>query len=378
MQQEKIWDNIIKNLTEEQVIAVLSALGSQSPRRDNENNLVFQSVCHASNSWKLCYYVQTHSFFCYRDWESFNLFSLVMRVKNCDFLTALQFVCDLLGIKNNTKEIIQQGFVNNYIKSDWELFDKFNKLQIPVEAQETQEIYNPNILNLYSDIYYNGWIKEHISIDSMKKYNIKYDIPNARIIIPHYDINNNLIGIRCRNLSPASDIKYCPVSIEGRLYNHPLASNLYGLNHNINTIKAIRKAMICEAEKSVLQCATYFPENNFSVACCGSNISYEQIRLLLSANVETVILAMDWDFEEQCEQNNQYILYKKKILKLCQKLTPYFTVKVLLPPDNNFIYKCSPTDLGRDYLLKTMKNKITVSYETICNERELEKERKEG
>ena len=373
MQQDKIWEVIEKNLTEEQVITILSNLGSLPPRRDNENNLVFQSVCHNSDSWKLCYYIETHSFFCYRDWESFNLFNLVMKVKECDFKTALKYVCDILNIRIDTFSAPAQGFVSNYTKADWDIFEKFDKLQTTLKTKEEPEKYNENILNLYSDIYFEGWIKENISIESMKKYHIKYDIVNERIIIPHFDINNNLIGIRCRNLSPIAEAKYCPIYIETKPYTHSLSSNLYGLNRNKDIIKSMKKVMIVESEKSTLQAETYFPDNNFVVACCGSNISNEQIQLLLSLGVEEVILGMDWDFEKYDETDEKYKLYKKKILKLCQKLVPYFTVKVLLPPDENFIYKCSPSDLGKDYLLRSMKNKITVTYDTICNEKELEK-----
>lgn len=373
MQQDKIWEVIEKNLTEEQVITILSNLGSLPPRRDNENNLVFQSVCHNSDSWKLCYYIETHSFFCYRDWESFNLFNLVMKVKECDFKTALKYVCEILNIRIDTFSAPTQGFVSNYTKADWDIFEKFDRLQTTLNLKEEPEKYNENILNLYSDIYFEGWIKENISIESMKKYHIKYDIVNERIIIPHFDINNNLIGIRCRNLSPIAEAKYCPIYIETKPYTHPLSSNLYGLNRNKDIIKAMKKVMIVESEKSTLQAETFFPDNNFVVACCGSSISNEQIQLLLSLGIEEVILGMDWDFEKYDETDEKYKLYKKKILKLCQKLVPYFTVKVLLPPDENFIYKCSPSDLGKDYLLRSMKNKITVTYDTICNEKELEK-----
>lgn len=377
MQQDnKIWEVIEKNLTEEQVITILADLGSAPPRRDNENNLVFQSVCHNSDSWKLCYYVETHSFFCYRDWESFNIFNLVMQVKECDFKAALNYICNLLGIRIDTYSAPTQGFVSNYTKADWDIFDKFDRLQSSIKPKENNMEYNPNILNLYSEAYFEGWIKENISVDSMKKYHIKYDIVNNRIIIPHFDINNNLIGIRCRNLNPYAEAKYCPIYIENKLYNHSLSTNLYGLHRNKHTIERMKKVMIVESEKSTLQAETYFPDNNFVVACCGSSISNEQIQLLLTLGVEEVILGMDWDFEKYDETDEKYRLYKKKIMKLCQKLVPYFTVKVLMPPDEHFIYKCSPSDLGKDYLLKSMKNKITVTYDTICAEKELEELKK--
>ena len=48
-------------------------------------------------------------------------------------------------------------------------------------------------------------------------------------IIPHYDINNNLIGIRERTLIKENEVygKYRPAYLNGKLYNHPLSFSLY-------------------------------------------------------------------------------------------------------------------------------------------------------
>jgi DNA primase len=219
-----------------------------------------------------------------------------MQVKECDFKTALKYVCEILNIRIDTFSAPTQGFVSNYTKADWDIFERFDRLQNGIKTKEELESYNENILNLYSDLYYEGWIEENISIESMKKYHIKYDIVNERIIIPHFDINNNLIGIRCRNLNPMAEAKYCPIYIETVPYTHSLSCNLYGLNRNKEVIKSMKKVMIVESEKSTLQAETYFPNNNFVVACCGSSISNEQIQLLLTLGVEEVILGMDWDF----------------------------------------------------------------------------------
>ena len=67
-------------------------------------------------------------------------------------------------------------------------------------------------------------MREEIAALNERKYNIKYDIVNNRIIIPHFDIDNNLIGIRCRNLSPQAEAKYCPIYLENKWY--PFIVNL--------------------------------------------------------------------------------------------------------------------------------------------------------
>ena len=85
----------------------------------------------------------------------------------------------------------------------------------------------------------------------MRKHNIKYYPTDNSIIIPHYNVDDKLIGIRSRSLA-GSDIelfgKYRPAIINGKMYNHPLSFALYGLNWNKQQIKKIRKAIIFEGE----------------------------------------------------------------------------------------------------------------------------------
>ena len=66
----------------------------------------------------------------------------------------------------------------------------------------------------------------------MQSRGIAYDPKRHAIIIPHYDINNNLIGIRKRTLVEEEEVfgKYRPATFNGKMYNHPLGFNLYNLN----------------------------------------------------------------------------------------------------------------------------------------------------
>ena len=131
-------------------------------------------------------------------------------------------------------------------------------------------------MNTFSEYYTPEWLYEGISIQSMKQFNILYSINQNKIIIPHYNIDNLLIGIRGRALND-EDIaigKYMPVEIEGIIYSHPLGYNLYGLNLNKDNIRKKKMAIVFESEKSVLLYETLFGrENNIAVAVCGSNFS---------------------------------------------------------------------------------------------------------
>ena len=211
-------------------------------------------------------------------------------------------------------------------------------------------------------MYTEEWIKEGISVKTMKKYNILYSTWQQKIIIPHFDINNQLIGVRGRSLIN-EDIelfgKYTPFKIGRKFYNHSLGMNLFGLNHNIKTIQKKRKIMLVEAEKSVLQTDTMFGEDNFTVALCGSNLTDYQKGLILMLGVREVIIALDKQYEiidsDECKKWAKHI--KDKII---DKLSPFVTVSVLWDTNDLLRYKDSPTDRGKEILIQLMENKIYV------------------
>jgi DNA primase len=89
----------------------------------------------------------------------------------------------------------------------------------------------------------------------MRRYGIKYSIEENKVIIPHYDVNGYLIGIRGRTLNPdeaAAEGKYRPIVFNERVLSHPLGYNLYGLNFIKGNIKRIGMAIVGEGEKAAL------------------------------------------------------------------------------------------------------------------------------
>lgn len=111
---------------------------------------------------------------------------------------------------------------------------------------------NPNILNSFVFYPTIEWLNDGIDIESMHRYQIRYSINENKIIIPHYDPYGSLVGVRCRvlNEDELENGKYRPIYINGRLCNHPLGYNLYGLNLIKGNIKRIGMAIITEGEIS--------------------------------------------------------------------------------------------------------------------------------
>ena len=355
-------EDIKKLITVDNIIALLHELGSEQYLTDKNSNLIFKTVCHKGESYKLYYYIDTGIFTCYTGCgASFDIFELVMKTTGCNFQESLMYICRLFGLQTVTK-----GFNNpQKLTSDWELIEKYNFLTSKEEGIEIEvKEYDEKILDYFSEGLHESWVADNISHESARKFGIKYDNANNRIIIPHRSVDGGLIGIRVRNLEEKAvlnGVKYMPLILQGELYNHPLGANLYGIYENMSAIKKYGKIMIFESEKSVLQCETFYPNENFSVATCGSSITNAQKNLILSLGIKEVFIGFDKEYQSAFSPASD--IYAEKIIKLAQKFAPYITTYVLWDVDKLLDYKDSPSDKGKSVLGKLMKNKFEIKCE---------------
>ena len=125
------------------------------------------------------------------------------------------------------------------------------------------------------------WLEDGISQEAMDHAMIGYYPGGDYITIPHFDKDGRFIGLRGRTLCASEGEiygKYRPLKINKQLYNHPLGMNLYNLHHSKRNIATMKKAIIFESEKSVLQLQSMVGfDADISVACCGSNVSAFQM-----------------------------------------------------------------------------------------------------
>lgn len=295
--------------------------------------------------------------------ENFDIFELIQRVKKIEFLDSVSFINEQFNFQPNKSILI--GFNSKYKCEDWEILDKYDYLYTEeVEDNNELKTYPNRLIELYPKLYSEEWVKDSISVESMAKFNIRFDTLNNRIIIPHYNIDNELVGIRCRNLNPsmvAIGNKYMPIKIEGDSYAHPLSLNLYGINETKKAIQKFKKAIIFESEKSVLQCDTYYGENNYAVACCGSHVTLQQRDLLLDLGIKEIYIALDKMYNHSGDDLSKN--YIKKLSQIGDKFSPYVTTYILWDKENLIEYKSSPSDFGVDTLEKLIESKIEIQTE---------------
>ena len=205
------------------------------------------------------------------------------------------------------------------------------------------------------------WESEGISQEVMKVRGICYNPASQGIVIPHYNENNELIGIRERTLIKENEIngKYKPAIINRQMYNHPLGFNLYNLNNSQNNIRDIKKAIIFEGEKSCLLYASYFGlDNDISVAVCGSSLGNYQMNLLTSLNVEEVIIAFDKQFQEIGD--SEWTRWTKKLNEINKKYGKIVQISFIFDKWGLLDYKDSPIDKGKEIFLNLFKKRVTI------------------
>lgn len=366
---------LLSSLSDKDIIKVCCDLGGTDYKKDTQGNLCFSTaLCHGGDSpYKLIYYPnhedKTRSyglFHCYTCSDSYDLVELVIRAnrvkhKTVTYFQALNYIAQITG--HNASDFEEP--LNKYLIDDWEFINKFrrhNKKDVPVLRGV-----NEHILEMFDYTPHEDFLNDHISSEVLSQFEISYWGATNQIVIPHRDLNSRLIGIRGRYLDP-DDVntigKYVPLTVEGQFLSHALGNNLYGIHINQDKIKACKKCLLLEGEKGVMQNHTYFGDDDYSLAVCGSNISNTQIKLLLQyLQVEEIIIGFDKMFHEN--ETFEEEIYRNKIFKKIEKIIPYCRVCLLWDKEGLVEYKQSPTDYGKNTLLKLLDQKIEITMEDI-------------
>ena len=287
--------------------------------------LFLTSLDHeGGDSYKLCYFDDSKLFYVYTRGASYDVFELVKRAKGFqEFSEAFRYVCDFFSLRDDGFEEEKKPLID-----DWDIFQKMEDYSKPQEKkkEENQPI-QENLLDYWEPLAApSEWFPDHILPSAMRRFGIRIDSALFKIIIPHRNAKGELIGVRGRSFNEievSSGMKYAPVQLEGKWLNHKLGLNLYGLYENGENIRRLKKVAIFEAEKSVLQCESYYgPNNNFALATCGSNLSQEQMDLLLDLGVDEVILCYDKEWTDGVGQP-EYMAYREKLRHHVQYLSQY-------------------------------------------------------
>ena len=262
------YKELIDALDEEKIKNLLDKL--DIPWQDKGSHLICKTACHNINldeaSWKLYYYKNNKFFYCYTSCQGMSIFKFLKHYyeeRQIDY----DWYDDIYKVIIDCSNFREDAFKIQKYRGIIEIITPRKKIELP--------IYSNSVLGCFVKAYPAEWLDDGITKETMDKFGILYSISQNKIIIPHYDANSNLVGIRGRALNEweVENIgKYMPIQIEQTWYKHPLSMNLYGLNFTKENIKETGICYLFESEKSVLQMEK-FDMPNCGVAVCGSNFN---------------------------------------------------------------------------------------------------------
>lgn len=357
-------NSLTKAITVKDVKDIMEMLDADFSQ-ETDTEIKYRTICHCGNKHKLYFYKESMSFYCYSECGRIgSIIDLVNKVKEFDNIySSAEWICNKLGISTFKEGSFGNKDIDAPRIDDWSYINFLKGKQKMESKKHEFEILDEKILNMFQNFHPLSWVEEDgITHEAMDTYEIKYCAWQERVVLPHRDKDGNLIGLRGRANSDDAMMfgKYVPLltgNMSGKTYAHNLGNTLYGLHLNKDCIKRTRKILLMEAEKSIMQMASFFSiENNYSVAICGSNLTKAQIKLILELAPLEVIVGLDKQFEvlgdDECKQ------WEKKILeKFIKPLSPYCKVSVLWDTDNLLDYKDSPSDKGKETFLKLMENR---------------------
>ena len=353
--------DIVDSITLHDVKNFLESLGvTQIMVNEEKQYLVCPTICHnpinEAESMKLYWYQNNKIFRCYTECnEAMSIFKLYQK-----YMALNHYPVTIEEAEEYVKQCLKHIVINtNKISYNYEL--DLNKYQFNSNIPALDE-YPEEVLSYFTHYYHPTWLRDGITPKAMDKFHIGFSLGQNKIIIPHFDIEGRLIGIRGRALDKKEAEtygKYRPLQIGKITYAHPLQFNLYGIYEHQKGIQARRQAIIAEAEKSVLLDDGYYGDLSNCVACCGSTFNKYHISLLtniLGAN--EIIIALDKEYTDWRTEKARK--YKERIVSMCRKYSNQAVFSYIWDYDNVLEEKDSPFDKGKEVFEHLYKTRVKI------------------
>ena len=346
------YKEIIEQLDTQKVIQLMEALGVED-YIEKPGYVIFPTICHNEDpseaSMKLYYYENSHIFQCYTECGPMGIFQFLKHyyeTRGIDYDWYRDIYKVVLDCSNYNQNF---GFAPERYKSIRNLYLAAEPKKLPT--------YPKGILDCFTHFYPPEWLRDGISKEAMDKFDIRYSIPQNKIIIPHYNPDGELVGIRGRALNEweVENVgKYMPVQIEDKWYSHPLSLNLYGLNITKENISKTGVCYIFESEKAVMQFES-FDRLNCAAAVCGSQFNKFALKLLIkNCHPQEIVICFD---KEELPGQEEYF---NKLYSIGKKYQTYADFSFIYDREGLLDLKDSPTDKGQETFEKLLQRRVKI------------------
>lgn len=270
--------------------------------------------------------------------SNMDLISMIIKEKKVEYWDVINCIKSVLGVdlyslKTPTKRSPFGGIYDNFKSKN------HNTKVITYDISTMDNyIFKPNL----------RFIKDGISIETQRKFNIRFDVESQRIIIPIYDCYYNILGYKGRlnyDILDDTQLKY--------VYMMPTQKHLtmFGYCQNYKNMYG-GTVIIGESEKFSLQGDSYEYKNCMGIG--GNSLTEEQCKIIFSLDPEEIILMFDEGLEEKVVMYNIDLLKRYNVMR---------DTRIKLWDSKNSKYidkgsKMSATDKGKMIFDNILKEEI--------------------
>ena len=268
--------------------------------------------------------------------EHCDIVSYIIKEKHTDFRTILTAIKRILHLSDDWRPQSNKREIFGGIYS-----------RIINKTKPQPKVYDESILNDYPKVGNTRFLKDHLSLESQRRFEIMYNVETDRIVIPIRNTFGDLCGTKCRrnyDTDNEDDPKY--------IFEYPCQKSLilYGAYQNYPWLYGSDKIFIFEAEKSVIAADSYGYQN--AVSIMGNVLSEYQAKELLSLNAKEYCFMLDEGLDPEITYKNTQTL--KSLATMREFKITWFDWRNSLSIGE----KESPTDGGKDNFYYILNNEI--------------------
>lgn len=217
-----------------------------------------------------------------------DIVNLVQIDNKMGFVDALKWLHKILGLEFDPyKKPEKKEERPNPLNVFWRIKEHRKRVNV-ADIQEIAE----EAINDYVPMLHINWFKEGIMPWARKRFGLGYSYKHKRMIVPlRHWATGKLLGFNQRTM--VDNWKELGISKYFITPSYQKNLNLYGFWENKRTIEMSGYCVVTESEKSVLKRYSIF--DGTCVALQGKTMSEEQRRIILSLNVNEIVIALDKD-----------------------------------------------------------------------------------
>lgn len=275
-------------------------------------------------------------FFDYSSGIGGNLFTFVRYYERCGSKMAVEILKKYAGVEGDV-EIVDRNM------SATAVCKKFRPPK-KTEKAEANAVLDDDVMAMYENRpdKLSVWEDEGISMDTLKRWQVKYDAFSDRIVYPIRDMSGKIVNIGGRTLEPRW--KEMNMRKYSYFYKWGTLRTIFGAYENMDNIIEKKEIILFEGCKSVLIADTWGIKNTGAILT--SHLNPHQMKILAGLGCR-VVFALDKDVDITQDHN-------------INRLKNYVRVEYLFDRDGLLDQKDAPVDRGIEVFNKLYERRLRL------------------